>query len=257
MPNATGGDTPNAEDDKDKGLEARVLALLEKTLPGVVNSAVTSQLKRATKAFDEKIAALTPKPKPEGEGEEMTDVVAKPDGNGITPKTVGEGAAVTKPAPDPELIALRKKFEKLEKDAAADKQLAATERRQRVEIEGYAAVKAALVGKVVPGVEGDVVDMLKGRGAIVIGDDGSVRLRLRASSDEPEEGLDLADGIGTYIKSPNAKHFIPAPNGGAAGMKKPPFQQPGVGARPAAPGGSSSPVAALEQATGKSIESLL
>lgn len=215
MPDATGGAAPNAEE-QEKALETRLTTMLEKLLPGVVNSAVTTHLKRATKSFDEKLAALTAKPATEVEGEDVEVVDAKVAKAKPTTAAVGE---VVKPAIDPELVALRKRFDKLQMDADNQTKLAATERRQRLESDGYANVRKALSGKVIPGAEDTALFALRGRNAITIGDSGDVRVRLGAQG-EPEEGHDITEGIAAFMKSEEAKYFAPAPNGGAAGAKR-------------------------------------
>lgn len=208
-------DTDTNEDDKPL-TKTSLMALLKEALPGVVNSAVTSQLKRATKSFDEKIAALTAKPTTGEEVEETLEVVDPKGAQPAKPKPAGE-AVVAKP--DPELVALRKSFDKLQKDAADSQKRADAERRQRLESDGHSTVRKAVTGKVIPGAEDAVLAMLRGRNAIAIGDDGAVRLRLGAQG-EPEEGLSIDDGIGAFMKSPEAAFFTPAPNGGAGGAKR-------------------------------------
>jgi hypothetical protein len=213
MPDATGGVAPNAEE-QDKALQTRLTAMFEKLLPGVVNSAVTSQLKRVTKSFDEKLAALAPKPAAEVEGEEV-EVESK----GAKPKPTASVAEVTKPADDPRIAALQKQLAKMQADSEAATKLAQTERRQRLESDGHSAVRKALSGKVIAGSEDTVLAALRGRNAITIGDNGDVRVRLGVQG-EPEEGHDITEGIGAFLKSPEAAFFTPAPNGGAGGAKR-------------------------------------
>jgi hypothetical protein len=249
MPDATGGAAPNAEDDNKPLTRADILALFAKELPGVVNAAVTSHTKRLQKSFEEKLAALAPKPKTEVEEleEERTEIV-DPKLGGQTPKPKLP-SEVAKPAPDPELLALRKKFEKLEKDNAESQKVAATERRQRLESDGHSAVRKALSGKVIAGSEDDVLALFNGRKAITIGDDGAVRLRFGAK-DEPEDGHDISEGVAAFLKTPGAAYFTPPPNGGAGGAKR--GTPPGAPARTGT-GSQSDVEAAFLAKTGKTL----
>jgi hypothetical protein len=219
MPDATGGAAPNAEE-QDKALEDRLAKLLEKMLPGVVNSAVTSHTKRITKSFDEKLAALTAKPTTEVDGEEVLEVVdPKLAAQAAKAKLAAAAGEVIKPVDDPRLAALEKRLAQMTKESEAATKLAQTERRQRLENDGHGAVRKALTGKVIAGAEDDVLALFNGRKAITIGDDGAVRLRFGAK-DEPEDGHDITEGVAAFLKTPGAAYFTPAPNGGAGGAKR-------------------------------------
>jgi hypothetical protein len=213
--------------DQDKPLtRADILALLTESLPGVVNAAVTNHAKRLQKDFDKKLAALTPAPKPEGEGEgegvEVVDLKA--------PKTgAAAGALPAATVTDPRYAELEKKLAKLTKDNEASAKQAKEERRARLDSDGYASVRQALTGKVKQGVESTVLDLLRGRNAIAIGDDGAVRIRLGAK-DEPEEGLDLSEGVAAYLKTSEAGLFAPVPT-----ATTPPGRRPLPSPGPTAP----------------------
>lgn len=262
MPNDNGVDNPNAAasanaDEKKYVTLDDLEKLFTERLPKVVNAAVTAHSKRIAKDFDEKLAkALAPKP-------EGDDATAEP--GDADPSAQAQGKATPKPqqqpAASPELVTLQKQLVKMQADLAktqgdltSERTARAKAERQRVEEQAYSTVRTALAGKVIAGVEGDVLDLLRSRNALVVGDDGSVRLKLRASADEPEEGLDLDTGLPQFLKT--KPHFLPAPNAGPSGGK-----QRSAPANPGGPpqrgGPTTNAAAAVEQKFGKRIDELV
>ncbi len=258
MAHVDGGAAPPGGDAAPKYLTAEDLdAALGEKLTKVLNAALTGHVGRLEKKlagqFEERLKAFQP-PKVEGAEGDITETVEVK-----TPK----GAETAKATDDPryttllaELEAQKKRTAKLEKEHETAQKNAASERTKRLETDGHAALTRALAGKVSAGAEPIVLATLRGRGAVHIDDAGAVRLRL-GGKDEPEDGLDLEEGIASYLKSTEAKFFLPAPNAGPPARKTtaqthtpPPGTKPGTTQ-------AASPVAALEQATGKTIESLL
>ena len=258
MPNANEGDTSQngADSAEKKYLTADDLdSVLEAKLSKIVNAAVSSHTKRIAKDFDEKLSKLSPKPKESGEDDAAQGDDAADKANAKPGAQQPANAAGAKT--DPELDKLRKQLEALTaKQREAEKRAAESERR-RIETEGMTALRSTLTGKVAAGAEDAVVAMLRGRNAVAIGDDGAVRLKLRASADEPEDGLDLSDGIAAFLKTPEAKFFVPAPNGGAGGTFKGRMGQPPPSGGNRQPSATDDPVEAFERATGKRLFDVL
>lgn len=259
MTDATGGAAPpaanaaqTATDQTADASQAKPLtsadleAMLAAHLPKVVNAAITSHTKRLEKDFAARIAALTPAQQQAADAAEPLDAPAADDaaaGKGATPPA-GK-ASQGQPAPDPRIAALEKQLAKFARDNEKIAAQAAAERKQRLEDQGHEAIRAALRGKVHPGVEDDILDAWRARRAVVVGDDGSTRVRF-GGQDEPEEGLDVQAAVAAFLKTDRAKHYIPAPANGA---------QRGAGARPPLMGrpaanGAADPAGVFEQKHG-------
>ncbi len=248
MPNDPAVAVTDTTDQEKPLTRADLMALLSGELGKVVNAAVTSHTKRLQKSFDERFAALTPAP-----------AKADGDGDGDEP-TIVDLKAATKPAagalpipaaPDPRIAEMEKRMAALVKANEASVKQAKEERRARIESDGYASVRSALAERVTKGAEGLGLSALRDRGAILIGDDGSVRIRL-GSKDEPEDGLDLPEGLDAFLKSPEAKFIAPAPTAGPQNAKRPgytPSRQSGQQAE--------SAEERFRQLTGKSLSDAL
>lgn len=257
MPNAsdagvTAATTTTTTEEEKPLTRADILALLTESLPGVVNAAVTNHAKRLQKDFDKKLAAFAPVPKPEGEGE--AEGVERAEADPKAPKAgaaAGTTATVTAVA-DARYAELEKKLAKLTKDNEASQRAAAAERRARLESDGYASVTKALTGKTRAGAESMLVDLWKGRGNIAIDDHGAVRLRLRTDG-EPEDGLDLSEGIASYMKTTEWPTWAPVPTTPA---RRPPLSGPSGGQRSSSAGSQPDPIANFEAKHGKLSDAL-
>jgi hypothetical protein len=262
-PSKQGAENQGAEAQADKQqyfTKDDFAAFLKDELPKVLVPVITGHLKKHEKTLDERFKALAPRPAEgeEGEGEEREGEGGKQQ----TKPVAGGGKAPKAPdAQSPELqkIAdLEKRLAKTEEANKSAKLEAAKERRQRMEEAGFGSLRSALTGKVAAGAEGLALDVLKARGQVAIGEDGTVRLKLRASADEPEEGLDIDGGIAAFLKSKEAAFLLPAPGTGpAARGPRVPFVPAGGGpARGAAAAGVDLDEA-FRARTGKSLAEVL
>jgi len=259
MTDATGGAAPPAANaaqtatDQTDAAAAKPLtsadleAMLAAHLPKVVNAAITSHTKRLEKDFAARIAALTPAQQQAADAAEgaALDAPAGDDAAAGKGPAAPAGKVNAQPPPDPRIAQFEKQLAKLQRDAEKATQQAAAERKQRLEDQGHEQVRAALRGKVHPGVEDDILDAWRARRAVVVGDDGSTRVRF-GGQDEPEEGLDVQAAVAAFLKTDRAKHYIPAPANGA---------QRGAGARPPLMGrpaanGAADPAGVFEQKHG-------
>lgn len=254
MTDATGGAAPNAAtaaqtDAQGDASQAKPLTLdalgdaLKSLLPGMMNAALTDHTKRIERKFEARIASLTPAQQKAADAAEAVEV----DAVEVDPPKGAKPAAGQQAAaqPDPRIAALEAKLAKLARDNEKAEQRAAAERKQRLEDQGHEQIRTALRGKVHPGAEDDILDAWRGRRAVVVGDDGTTRIRF-GSQDEPEEGFDVQAAVAAFLKTERAKHYIPAPANGA---------QRGAGARPPlmgrpAIGGATDTAGAFEQKHG-------
>lgn len=214
--------------------------IVEQKLGGVVNSAVSSQLKRTLgkelgPALEKAIAplkdALT---KREPTTDEPSDEPGnEPDAQPAATQRQGQQGQRTaqaqqqgKAQPDPEVLKLRKTVELLEGQMKAEQKRAAEERQRAIEAKGYAEVQQALSDKVRPEAVPIVLDLFRARQRVTFTDEGDVRIRIRASFDRgmPEEERELspADAIAHFIKTKEAALFLPPPGqAGPAGQRTP------------------------------------
>lgn len=287
MPDAPAGVTAN-EDDDDKPLTAaQTKALIKAEIQGGVNAAMTSHGKRQEKALaglletsllpfkellegrraEQEAAPARQQQEPHGQPRPVTSVL----------ETQQQGQPQQKPQVDPAFEALQKRTEAMAKEmadlrkqgAAAEAKAKAAEQK-RIETEAYTTVKAALAGKVKPGLDQDLLDLMVARKKLVIGEDGVPRLRLRATADEPEEGLDLEDGLRVFLDpkhNPTVSHYLPAPNAGPPAGKRPtpPAPTAPINGRPPAarqppkpsPTSSAERADRFKETTGQDMDSLI
>lgn len=230
---------------------------LKELLPGLLNPAITGHLKRFESKVEQRFAALTPKPaEAAAEVDDASagvevEQAAKPAAKVAKPAAQAareEPAQHATPQPDPRIVELEKRLAKQEREAENARKQAAAERRQRLEEQGFEAVKSQLRGKVHAGIEDDILDAWRARGNVTVGDDGSVRLKF-GSTDEPEEGFDVGTGVVTFLKSDRAKPYLPPPNGAQRGNGA---RVPSQGRSPAV-GGTTTAEAAFEGKFGKPL----
>lgn len=212
-------------------------ALSEEDVGKIVNSAVTSQLRRALGPalaealgglkLDEKIAEAIAKSAPAKSEEEPPEKKAKET---ALEKTVRE---------------LSEKLEKSEtRTAEAEKRNAQIEQDRRFDT-GVAALRAQLDGKVNKLYLDDAVDRwAKLEGRLKVGEDGTATFRVRRApfkgSPEVDEDLPLADAIPLLLASKDAARFLPAPGGGNGNPKT--TRAPTGPANPGGGGGANDPM---------------
>jgi hypothetical protein len=240
-------------------------------LGNTVNASVRDHLKRAdlggqiARGF-EPFKAFLPKAPVEGAepGDEAGDEAAR-----AAAATAAAARNVQAPAlqgarqPDPEIELLKKnhaeqarKLAGVQGELTKEREGRAKAERERVEEAGYGALRAELTGKVLPGTEGDIVDLLRARKRVHITEDGRVLLKL-GQADEPEEGLPFKDGIERHLKTPEVKHFLPAPTAGPLGRRPAPQSLGGTVPRVGANGQKLTPSEAFEARFGRSLDSKL
>lgn len=219
MPNATEGDTSNGTEGAEKPLTlADLKAVLEAERTAntaAMNSAISSHTKRLNKQWEEKLA----KSKEPAKTGEDDDEETEPAGAKVTKTETAKTTPQEPPKADPALLEMRKQIDALTKaNAKAEEARKAAERRS-LEEKVYGNVRTALTGKVAAGAEAHALTMLKANGRIAIADDGNTRIRGIAK-DEPEDGYDIEEGVAAYLKSDEAKFFVPPPNAGPANAKR-------------------------------------
>jgi hypothetical protein len=263
----TGNQTAENDDDKPitKGALFALLQGFKEEINKSVHSAVSDRAKRLkdqlTKDVEGRLAAIKPTPKADETDE--ADVDEKAD----EPKAVERPARDTreevekpkpKPQVDPEVAKLRRELASLTAKQRESEQKAIEAERRRAHAEGYQSIKSALVGKAVAGAEDAALDLLKGRGAVHFTEEGVVRLRL-GGKDEPEDGLDLEDGIKAFVATQEFKFFAPPPgSGGNSARKQPTPSTMSTTARPLNSGSAHADIAAaFEQQTGTALADLL
>lgn len=212
-------------------------ALTEEDVGKIVNSAVTSQLKRVlgpalTEALgglklDEKISEAISKSVP-AKGEEEPEKKAKET---ALEKTVRE---------------LSEKLEKSEaRTTEAEKRNAQIEQDRRFDT-GVATLRSQLDGKVNKLYLDDAVDRwAKLEGRLKVGEDGSATFRVKRApykgAPEVDEDLPLADAIPLLLASKDAARFLPVPGGGN-GTTKTTRAPTGAANAGGANGGASDPM---------------
>lgn len=198
----------------------------------IVNAAVTSQLKRhlgpaieaATKPLLEKLAAVQTPP-PAGD----------------------EGDDKKKGKQTPEMLAMAKKLEEMEKTIAdRDQKVAAAEKRAQ-EQKAFTDLRGALEGKVRPELLDFVASHLFQVDKRIEFDDAGNPLfktsRVPYQGAEPEEALlPLKSGVEEFLKGESAKAFLPAPSAGsgAGPLPKRPASTPSGGFDPSKTGTSDA-----------------
>jgi len=176
--------------------------LTQDEVAGIVNSAVTSQLKRSMSKSIE--SALEAALKPIREKLEAAPTQAPP--------AQSQGSSES-----PEVLALKRQHaELLEKVEKAEQARVQAEQRARDD-RAYQELRA-IVGK---SVRPELADMLAKNmffadKVVEFDESGKPLMRVKRKSPiygETEDALPLADGVAEFLKSDEAKVFLPAPQG--------------------------------------------
>lgn len=202
--------TQNADDTSGAGDD-------EKKLANLVNSVVTSQLKRALpKALNEGLAEFS-----KGLDEKFGELAKK-----LTPAAAGkppEGEQKPKPDErDARLAELEKRVSQSEEEARTLREANAKAAREQRESAALQQLQG-LLSESIPNeaVRATVVrDLFYGQKRVNIDDDGNVTMRVGVApykgGKEEDTDLDLKEAVSVFLGSNEAKPFLPAP-GGAGG----------------------------------------
>lgn len=204
-------------------------ALTEEDVGRIVNSAVTSQLKRdlpkvvasalGELKLDEKLAALAPKPIEKSDGDDG-------DGEGS-----GPGVHKTKFTEKDFKRQLQLLQDKLDAESkarqAAEQQRIEIETRSRQEAARH-QFRSALDGKVLPSLLDVAVDYLGSR-VLKLDESGNPILRVKKApykgAPPVDEDVPLTDGVQYLLASEDIKPFLPAKGGsqedGRSGQRRP------------------------------------
>lgn len=160
------------------------------------------------------------------------------------PSVLGEALKAQKPEPapegeggkkpDPEVSALKQKLQELEKANKDERtKREAAEERARLD-SGKSALKSALSSQVRPEMVDVVTDLLfDARKRVTFDENGRPLFSIKTGALDEDTPMPLADGLGHWLKSDEAKHFLPAPNaepaqsrGQQQGARPQPFKAP-------------------------------
>lgn len=198
---------PNENEDGSQTPSADPAYVKAEDIGNIVNAAVSSHLKRSLAgaiesalkpALEQFKASMTPAPA----GEETSDEKKK-----------GKQS--------PEMLAMAKQIEDMQKALVAEKErTAAAEKKQR-EDRAFSELRSSLEGKVRP----ELLDMVAKHlfvveGRVQVDDQGNSlfkgsRLPYQGATEAEEYTLPLRSGIEDFLKSDAAKPFLPAPSAGA------------------------------------------
>lgn len=214
-------------------------------LTKLVNSAVSSQLKRAMsgvpdmlkKAIAEAQSTKSDTGDEGGEAETEAERTARK-----AAKKAAKAAAAATGGGDPDPArkaadearaaadaATQKRLDKLDQELKESRKATAQANRRAAEEKGYASVRTALAKGIPEGAGlNAAIDLLRARNQILIDEEGNAKLKLRAEFEhglgEEERELALADAVPHYLKTPDAALFMPAPS--RAGTRQPPVVRP-------------------------------
>lgn len=222
-------------------------------IAAIVNSAVTSQLKRSLgKELGGAIeAALAPV------REQLTTLAKPPEV--IAPKAGAEQKPEQKneQQPDPRVAELEKKLALLVTENTAARTAAARERKASLDARANSDLQKALTGKVRPEAVSAIADLMRARGMLIVDDEGNAKLKIRASLERglPEEDheLPIDAALPHYLKTPEAALFIPPPQRAASGSGR--LLHDSQGGR--GPTSTTSALDAFADRHGKTVDELL
>jgi hypothetical protein len=213
-------------------LDATITGILEKTLP----AALAKALPKGAKAEAEPEAEAEAE-QPEVEAEAAVAEGTAPTARRQSAPRAPRPAAPARPEVDTRVADLTKRLADIEQQhKVTQEQLKTTAREREQERvaarneKGYNALASELAGKFQPKAIPTVVDLLKARGRVKIGDDGAVTLRVRAPLEQglPAEDreLPLAEAIPHLVAEDELSFFVPPPSRGAGARsdKAPPYR---------------------------------
>jgi hypothetical protein len=117
--------------------------------------------------------------------------------------------------PDPEFLALQKRFDDSEKLRVANEKRAEASEKQRRDDAAIAAVRAGFGSKVRPELLETLTTAEWARGRFKFSDKGEVLMTVRrapmAGLEEVDQDLPLKDGLDHWFRTKEAEPFLPAP----------------------------------------------
>jgi hypothetical protein len=163
----------------------------------MVTGALTRQMKPFTAGFEQFKASFP----------ELLQEALK----GHKPEPAPESADGAR-KPDPEVAALKQKLLELEKANQAERtKREAAEERARLD-GGKSALKNALLSQVRPEMVDVVTDLLfDARKKVTFDDQGRPLFSIKTGALDEDTPMPLTDGVSHWLKSDEAKHFLPAP----------------------------------------------
>lgn len=204
---------PNANGSSIEDTDSQPTYVTKDELAGIVNSAITGHLKRmnvSKQISDALEQSLNP-------FKEMLSTRAAPEA--ATAQVADKGPA-TASGPSPELLAMQKKLELMEKSIKEKEQLIAAKERSAREKDAFAKVSSELSAL---GVRPEGLDaltkVLRADNKIKVDDDGSISFL----ADEDNE-IDLREGLKAYLDpkvNPMAGLFLPPKSPNTKGKSMP------------------------------------
>lgn len=200
MPNESTGNSQDATPPADgAGFDEQKVAQL-------VNAAVTSQLKRVLpKAIADATAPLV---------EQFKTQIAE-----VIPKQPEQQPAPGEKKPDPELTAMARKVQEMERLVKSEREAREKAEKTRRDDKTFADLKQHLTdAKVRP----EMVDFLAkvlfyADKRVDFDEDGTPLLRVKDEKSNEEQTYPLAEGVRVYVKQKAAEPFLPAPGGATSG----------------------------------------
>lgn len=188
---------PNESDGGSQTPPAEQKYVTEEAFNASLNAAVTSHMKRLEKQFAGALeAALKP----------------------VNEKLAAPPAAVTPPAEtvkSPEYLALQKQLEEMKQAVTREAEARAAAERKHREDRAYSDLRSQLEGKVRPELRDMVAaHLFKVENRIDFEEDGTPVFKAKQKTFggvEEDVRYTLKDGVDTYLKSEEAKAFLPAP----------------------------------------------
>ena len=208
---------PATQVDQDQGTEP---SESDKKLANLVNSAVSSHIKRALPKYLEE--AITPHM---SKLQEMMSQSRQPEPSKSATQPAQPSGA------DPEVM---KQLESLQNQLKKEQETRARERQQARQDKAFADVRSELVGKVRPEAIDHVLKVMAHDRLIDV--DSSAMVSVKVG----EDLLPLKDGVAEYLKRKENAIFLPAP-GYSAPAKKPGMPQQRQVPQRQAPSGGQQP----------------
>ncbi len=224
-------------------------ALSRDAIAKMINDALTAREKRQAQAFEKTVTETVTKA--------LAAALPPKGDDGASASRLAEGGAAAGGKPDPAVAKLREELDGLKKKYEdAEKRARDTEDKARID-RTHGTLRERLVGAKVRPELLDAAHLLLTTRALKFDDAGNPvvtvkRVRERNKAAEAVE-FNLDDGIADWLKSDEAKPFLPAP-------APPPPRSGGFGGRADTPTtgaqGGRKPVVSLDDAVAQTVEDI-